>query len=704
MVARDVPLVAARASAPRSAPLLFNMVGVHWQGAGHVWFRTADRPGHFGPWRPAQPEEEDTPDRGSEELAESARWHVGNPWWTDDARWIEYRVTGSVTRLRTFFVDSPVTTADRARAAAPTAAAAVSAVAAPLAQPPIVRRAGWNADESIVRGPPSIANRLRFAVVHHTAGSNSYSASESAAIVRGIQRYHVLSNGWDDIGYNFLVDKYGRVFEGRGGGMTQNVIGAHAGGFNTGSVGVAVIGIYNSATLSTAARAALQNLLAWRLDVGHVYPRGQYTAVSAGSSKWAAGAHVRLRAVSGHRDTSLTSCPGNTIYGLLSSIARRVTSIGLPKLWSPEAEGAVGGPVRFTARLSAARPWTVEVRDGAGTVVAQGSGSGTAVDWTWDASAVPIAFYTYTISAGDAVRPSTLPVPGPPPLAVTGLKAAPRVLTPNGDGTGEVSTIAFGLTRRAVLGVRVVSASNGTAVRTLLASSLRPAGPRSLSWDGKTSSGAVVADGAYRIEVSAEDGPESVTKSVGVVVDRTLGGLTVAPTVLSPNGDGRAEPLAIGYVLARQAAVRVQIRRGKTVLVTVLNQTQAAGPHSVSWNGRLGNGKRIPDGVVSAYVLATTSLGTRALARPIRLDTRAPVVRVLSLRAVNGIVRLRFTLDEAATVRIFYGRRTWSDGDDIIRSRRAGEHVISRRVNASVVRIVATDVAFNRSAVIFRRR
>jgi len=138
--------------------------------------------------------------------------------------------------------------------------------------------------------------------------------------------------------------------------------------------------------------------------------------------------------------------------------------------------------------------------------------------------------------------------------------------------------------------------------------------------------------------------------------------------------------------------------------VTVLNQTQAAGPHSVSWNGRLGNGKRIPDGVVSAYVLATTSLGTRALARPIRLDTRAPVVRVLSLRAVDGIVRLRFTLDEAATVRIFYGRRTWSDGDDIIRSRRAGEHVISRRVNASVVRIVATDVAFNRSAVIFRRR
>ena len=84
-----------------------------------------------------------------------------------------------------------------------------------------MRRSGWSADESIVRGPPSIADRLRFAVVHHTAGSNSYSAPESAAIVRGIQRYHVLSNGWDDIGYNFLVDKYGRVFEGRGGGIRK---------------------------------------------------------------------------------------------------------------------------------------------------------------------------------------------------------------------------------------------------------------------------------------------------------------------------------------------------------------------------------------------------------------------------------------------------------------------------------------------------
>ena len=324
VVARDVPLDAARSAAARPAPLAFTMIGIHWQGSGRVWFRTAARPGHYGPWRPAQPEAEDSPDIGSDELDRQGDWRIGNPWWTGPARLVQYRVSGQVSRLRAFFVDSPVTAADRARAASSrTRPFAAVARAAPVARPSIVRRAGWDADESIVRDTPAIAERLRFSVVHHTAGSNSYSAAESAAIVRGIQRYHVLGNGWDDIGYNFLVDKYGRVFEGRGGGIAQNVVGAHAGGFNTGSVGVAVIGNYESTAIPAAARRALQKLLAWRLDVGHVYPRGHWDAVSGGSSRWPIGAPVRLRAVSGHRDTSYTSCPGNRIYGLLGSIARQ---------------------------------------------------------------------------------------------------------------------------------------------------------------------------------------------------------------------------------------------------------------------------------------------------------------------------------------------------------------------------------------------
>src|SRR5258705_92285 len=120
--------------------------------------------------------------------------------------------------------------------------------------PPLIGREAWGANEAIRRAPPSYAPSVQFGLVHHTAGSNSYTASQSAAIVRGIEVYHVKGNGWNDIGYNFLVDKYGQVFEGRYGGVDKNVIGAHAEGFNTGSAGVAVLGTYGSAAPPAGAR------------------------------------------------------------------------------------------------------------------------------------------------------------------------------------------------------------------------------------------------------------------------------------------------------------------------------------------------------------------------------------------------------------------------------------------------------------------
>jgi flagellar hook assembly protein FlgD len=382
---------------------------------------------------------------------------------------------------------------------------------------------------------------------------------------------------------------------------------------------------------------------------------------------------------------------------VLGSIARKVTGIGLPKLWTPEAEGGVGGPVRFTARLSAARAWTVEVKDAAGTVVAQGSGTGTAVDWTWDASFVPIAFYTYTISAGDDVRPSTLAVPGPPPLAVTGLKARPRVLTPNGDWSGELATVRFGLTRRASLSVRVVDAADGSSVRTLLASAVRPAGARSLTWDGTLGSGAPAPDGRYRVEISAEDGVEHVTRSAGLVLDRALGGVWAAPTVFSPNGDNRADVAQVGFELTRSATVAVQVRRSGRIVRTLFAGTLGAGAHEVAWNGILRKRLRLSDGGATAAVVATTSLGTRRLYRPLRLDTRAPVVRIRSLRMVRGVARLRLALSEPAQLRLWYGRKGWRDGDSVLASRPAGELLIRRRVRAGVVRVVAWDPGLNRS-------
>src|SRR5439155_7584360 len=163
---------------------------------------TRSTSGRWSAWRSAAPEAEDAPDPGGRETARTAAWRLGSPYWTGPANGIRYRLRGDVRRLRAYFVRS------EAVAVPPRT---LSIAGSPL----IVPRLGWSANERIRRAPPRYAPALRLAIVHHTAGSNSYSRYQSAAIVRAIEVYHVLGNGWDDIGYNFLVDKYGQVVEGR---------------------------------------------------------------------------------------------------------------------------------------------------------------------------------------------------------------------------------------------------------------------------------------------------------------------------------------------------------------------------------------------------------------------------------------------------------------------------------------------------------
>src|SRR6185369_16794640 len=202
---------------------------------------------------------------------------------------------------------------------------------------------------------------------------------------------------------------------GRAGGIDRNVIGAHALGFNTGTVGVALIGNYMSATPTQAEQDALVKLLAWRLDVAHVDPRSQVVDTSAGNAKFRAGKVVTLRAISGHRDTGPSECPGSRAYALLPGLAQRVALIGLPKLYSPTVIGSLGGPIRFQARLSSSLAWTVTVVDKLGKPVATGTGRGSRVDWTWVSTGAK-GGYSWTISApGIRVATGTLGVVGVPP-------------------------------------------------------------------------------------------------------------------------------------------------------------------------------------------------------------------------------------------------------------------------------------------------
>jgi hypothetical protein len=179
----------------------------------------------------------------------------------------------------------------------------------------IVSRREWGANESW-RGSPSYASSVRHALVHHTVNGNNYSRSQAPGIVRSIYRYHTQTQGWKDIGYNALIDRYGVIYEGRYGGLDRPVIGAHASGANAGSFGVALIGDFRSGAVPSAARTALLELLAAIFDLHNIDPRATVTANGR-----------RVSTLAGHGDVGSTSCPGSQIRtlfpGLRSDLERR---------------------------------------------------------------------------------------------------------------------------------------------------------------------------------------------------------------------------------------------------------------------------------------------------------------------------------------------------------------------------------------------
>ena len=675
IVARDVPLHGERALAS-TAPARFDLVGLHWRGSGRVEFRTRSLAGRWSEWLDSAPEAEDRPDAGSAERAPVGGWRIGNPWWVGASNRIEYRHSGTVTRLRAYFVRSPasyvpVRTVQRA------------------GSPAIVPRAGWKADESIRRAKPSFAPVLRVAIVHHTAGSNGYDAAESAAIVRGIEIYHVKGNGWNDIGYNFLVDRFGKVFEGRYGGIERNVVGAHAEGFNTGSVGVAVIGEYGSLTVPQTVRDALARVLAWRLDVAHVDPLSTLSFISNGNQRFPAGIPVFLRAVSGHRDTGFTDCPGTALYALLNGLAGNAQRIGLPKLFAPVVTGSVPGQVRFRARASSAQPWSVDVLDASGIAVAGTVGQGTAIDWTWDASLAPRGPYTYSIAAGDALPIKAAlggAVAGPTAeLTLAGLAADPETISPNDDGAADATSITYTLSDGANVLVTVQNAL-GETVATL-SKAYRRAGEHVVTFDALD-----LADGIYTISFEAKGTLGRIaTGSVEVAVTRTLGSFAPARLAFSPNGDGRADRASFSFVLAAAAEVRLRVLRDGKWVATPFAGPLQPGPQKLEWDGtkRIG---RLLDGGYEVVLDATDTIATSTVTTPLLADTRAPKLKILQR------FPLRVLLSEPAELTLRAG------GTTLVRKvARAGTVPLANVPRAGIVRIVAWDAAGNKSAPVSRR-
>ena len=217
--------------------------------------------------------------------------------------------------------------------------------------PKMITRAGWGANETIVRAAPAYTGPVQVFFVHHTATGNGYSCADSAAIVRGIQAYQVRTRGWDDIGYNFLVDKCGTIFEGRGGGVGRSVLGAHTLGFNQDASAIAVIGTFDAAGVSPAVRTAIATVAAYKLGAAGNPPAGRVVVTSGGGTKYAAGTRVTLWRISGHRDAGLTDCPGTSLYRQLPAI-RAIAGAAPAGLRFLRMSGAIKyGPLLYTRGL-----------------------------------------------------------------------------------------------------------------------------------------------------------------------------------------------------------------------------------------------------------------------------------------------------------------------------------------------------------------
>ncbi|MFG3010572.1 N-acetylmuramoyl-L-alanine amidase [Streptomyces cinerochromogenes] len=186
-------------------------------------------------------------------------------------------------------------------------------------RPRIVTRRGWGADESLREHGFVYTKTIKAAFVHHTATGNKYTCAQAPSVIRGIYRYHVKSMGWRDIGYNFLVDKCGTLYEGRAGGVAKAVLGAHTLGFNTNSMGIAVIGTYTTTKPAGGTVTAVARLTAWKLGLYGVNPRGKTYLTSGGGNLYPKGKNVRLNVISGHRDGYATECPGKRLYARLGT-------------------------------------------------------------------------------------------------------------------------------------------------------------------------------------------------------------------------------------------------------------------------------------------------------------------------------------------------------------------------------------------------
>ena len=301
------------------------MLGVSWRSPERVRIELRVRlgGGAWSPWVPAS---------AGGHAGDGQDGLFGEPVWVGEADQVQLRGTTSVAgvRVHTVPVQRRAVRASSATAAPPLAEPSLPAGPG---QPPIIARSAWAGGRARPRAGPFYGS-VELAFVHHTDNPNGYSRAAVPAILLAMFDYHRYVRGYFDIAYNFIIDAFGRIWEGRAGGIDEPVLGAHAGGFNGVSTGIAVLGTFMDSVPPAPALDALERLLAWKLSLHGVPARGdvrvEVNPADAYYTPFRPGQRVRLPRIAGHRDGDLTDCPGDAFYHRLPAVRPRVAALAGP--------------------------------------------------------------------------------------------------------------------------------------------------------------------------------------------------------------------------------------------------------------------------------------------------------------------------------------------------------------------------------------
>ena len=323
-------------------------------------------------WTPLTIHADHAPDADTVE-AEGVRYGT-DPLLTDGADGVQVRIDtpgGSpLDNPSVVLLDSPVEAADaelpmpdEAESAGPVSTVSAATVGAPM--PSIITRAMWGADESRRSGRTKYSGTIKAAFIHHTVSTNNYTPEEAAKQVRNLYQWFTRGLRYDDMAYNFLVDRYGRLYEGRSGGLDQPVIGGHTAGFNKETFAVSAIGDFRTfrpdAVNQAAINESVASLLAWKLSLSQRDPNGTTILTSdsgAGTSRYAKGQQAVAQVIGGHGDIGNTTCPGAVLKEQLPTIRAMVASkIGVT-MFNPTVAAAVpyAAPTPIVVNTSTTAP------------------------------------------------------------------------------------------------------------------------------------------------------------------------------------------------------------------------------------------------------------------------------------------------------------------------------------------------------------